>query len=64
MFVLFVGRVKRTYRSSITQPKLQFVSDVFWARASIGQEVLDLWLDTYQTSRSYRKRGIVELELP
>ena len=47
-----------------TRAKLQFESDVFWARGSIGQEVLDLWLDTYQTSRSFRKRGIVELELP
>jgi hypothetical protein len=44
--------------------KLLFESDVFWARASIGRELLDLWLDTYQTSRSFRKRGIVELELP
>jgi hypothetical protein len=44
--------------------KLLFQSDVFWARASIGRESLDLWLDTYQTSRSFRKRGIVELELP
>jgi hypothetical protein len=43
--------------------KLLFESDVFWARVSIGQEMLDLWLDTYQTSRSFRKRGIVELEL-
>ncbi len=47
-----------------TRAKLLFESDVFWARASIGDEVLDLWLDTYQTSRSFRKRGIVELELP
>jgi predicted nucleotidyltransferase len=44
--------------------KLLFQSDVFWARASIGRELLDLWLGTYQTSRSFRKRGIVELELP
>jgi hypothetical protein len=44
--------------------KLMFESDVFWARSSIGSEMLDLWLDTYQTSRSFRKRGIVELELP
>ena len=44
--------------------KLLFESDVFWARASIGDEVLGLWLDTYQTSRSFRKRGIVEPELP
>jgi hypothetical protein len=43
--------------------KLLFESDVFWARASIGPEILDLWLDTYQVSRSFRKRGIVELEL-
>ena len=43
--------------------KLLFESDVFWARESIGKELIDLWLDTYQTSRSFRKRGIVELEL-
>jgi hypothetical protein len=47
-----------------TRAKLLFEADVFWARASIGHELLDLWLDTYQTSRSFRKRGIVELELP
>ncbi len=47
-----------------TRAKLLFESDVFWARASIGDEVLDVWLDTYQTSRSFRKRGIVELVLP
>ena len=46
------------------QAKLRFESDVFWARASIGEEVLQLWLETYQTSRDFRKRGIVELELP
>ena len=44
--------------------KLLFESDVFWARASIGQEMLGLWLDTYQLSRSFTKRGIVEVELP
>lgn len=46
-----------------TRAKLLFESDVFWARASIGHEVLDLWLETYQNSREFRKRGIVELEL-
>ena len=44
--------------------KLLFESDVFWARSSIGHEILELWLDTYQTSRDFRKRGIVEMELP
>ena len=43
--------------------KLLFETDVFWARSSIGPELLDLWLETYQTSRSFHKRGIVELEL-
>ena len=37
-----------------------FESDIFWARASIGQELLEVWLDTYQTSRDFRKRGIAE----
>jgi hypothetical protein len=46
-----------------TRAKLRFHSDVFWARISIGEDILALWLDTYQTTRSFRKRGIVELEL-
>ena len=44
--------------------KLLFESDVFWARASIGSKVLQIWLETYQISRSFQKRGIVELEQP
>ena len=47
-----------------TRAKLLFESDVFWARASIGNEMLDLWLDTCPASRGFRKRGLVELELP
>jgi hypothetical protein len=39
-----------------TAAKLRFESDVFWARASIGEEMLQLWLKTYQTSRDLRKR--------
>jgi len=44
--------------------RLLYESDVFWARASIGDETLHTWLETYQVSRDFRKRGIVELELP
>lgn len=47
-----------------TRAKLQFEADVFWARSSIGGEILRAWLETYQISRSFPKRGIVELELP
>lgn len=43
--------------------KLAYEADVFWARESIGPEALGLWLDTYQTTRDFRKRGIVELKL-
>ena len=43
--------------------KLAFGSDVFWARASLGNEMIDLWLDTYQVSRNFRRRRIVELVL-
>jgi hypothetical protein len=46
------------------QAKLRFKADVFWARTSIGEETLRIWLETYQISRAFRKRGIVELELP
>jgi len=47
-----------------TRARLLFESDVFWARASIGEDILGTWLETYQISRSFQKRGIVELELP
>ncbi len=43
--------------------KLLFEADVFGARASIGEEVLQMWLETYQVSRILGKRGIVEAEL-
>jgi hypothetical protein len=46
------------------QARLRFQADVFWARESIGSETLQMWLETYQVSRAFRKRGIVELELP
>ena len=57
-----VGGPARDVFDSV-RAKLLFEADVFWARSSIGEELLDLWLDTYQTSRNFRKRGIVELEL-
>lgn len=46
------------------QAKLLFDADVFWARSSTGQETLRTWLETYQITRGFRKRGIVELEVP
>jgi hypothetical protein len=43
------------------QARLRFYADVFWAKASIGQETLALWLDTYQTGKDFKRRGIVEV---
>lgn len=34
-----------------------------FASGSIGPVVLDMWLDTYQTTREYGRRGIVEVLL-
>ena len=42
--------------------RMLFQADVFWSRASIGDEMLSLWLDTYQTARDFRRRGIVEVK--
>jgi hypothetical protein len=40
-----------------TRAKLRFESDVFRGRASIGEEVLQTRLETYQISRTFRKTG-------
>lgn len=42
---------------------IAFEADVFWSRASIGEEALHLWLETYQMTRDLRRRGIIELVL-
>lgn len=41
--------------------RLLYESDVFWARASSGNDTLNLWLDTYQISKKLpetRYRGV------
>jgi hypothetical protein len=42
--------------------RLTFEADLFLARASIGEDMLGPWLETQQTSRTFTKRSIVELE--
>jgi len=46
---------------SYAQARIRFTADVFWTKASIGQETLDLWLDTYQLGKDLKRRGIVEV---
>ena len=46
------------------QARIRFNADVFWAKVSIGQETLNLWLDIYQVGKDLRRRGIVEVVIP
>src|SRR5882672_9043792 len=43
------------------QARFRFQADVFWTKASIDPQVLNLWLDTYQTGKDFTRRGIVEV---
>jgi hypothetical protein len=44
--------------------KIHFHADVFWTKASIDGDILSLWLDTYQTGKDFKRRGIVEVIYP
>jgi hypothetical protein len=46
-----------------SRARVRFSADLFWTKASIGEETLQLWLDTYQTGRDFRRRGIIEVLL-
>ena len=43
------------------QARLSFHADVFWTKASIDMQALQLWLDTYQTGKDFKRKGIVEV---
>ena len=43
--------------------RVTFQADVFWSRSSIGEETLQIWLETYQHTRDFKRRGIIELVL-
>lgn len=43
--------------------RVRFQADLFWSKSSIGDAIVRLWLDTYQTTREFKRRGIVEIEL-
>jgi len=45
------------------QARILFNADIFWAKSSIGEEMIDLWLETYQMTREFEPRGIVEVIL-
>jgi len=43
------------------QARLRFHADIFWTKASLDPQVLQLWLETYQTGKDFTRRGIVEV---
>ena len=43
------------------QGRIAFNADIFWAKSSIGEEMINLWLETYQMTRDFESRGIVEV---
>jgi hypothetical protein len=43
------------------QARLRFHVGVFWTKASLDPQVLQLWLDTCQTGKDFTRRGIVEV---
>jgi Family of unknown function (DUF6932) len=43
--------------------RVRFHADLFWSRSAIGEAMIRLWLDTYQTTKDLKRRGIVEIEL-
>jgi len=43
--------------------RIAFNADIFWTKSSIGEEAIDLWLETYQMTRDFESRGIVEVTI-
>jgi hypothetical protein len=46
-----------------SEARVRFNADIFWAKSSIGVETLKIWLDTYQTTKDFKRQGIVEVKL-
>jgi hypothetical protein len=53
--------VKRVF--DYVQGRIAFNADIFWTKSSIGEEAIDLWLETYQITRDFESRGIVEVTI-
>ncbi len=43
------------------QGRIAFDADISCTKSSIGEEAIDLWLETYQMTREFESRGIVEV---
>lgn len=52
-------KVKKVF--DYVQGRIAFNADIFWTKSSIGEEMINLWLETYQIPRDFESRGIVEV---
>jgi hypothetical protein len=43
------------------QARLYFYADVFWTKASIDAQALQLWLDAYKNDKNFNMIGIQEV---
>lgn len=43
--------------------RVRFHTDIFWSKSSMDTGILQLWLDTYQMTKDFKRRGIVEVKL-
>ena len=53
--------VKRIF--DYVQGRIVFNADIFWTKSSIGEEAIGLWIETYQMTRDFESRGIVEVTI-
>jgi hypothetical protein len=54
---------ERKHLFDYIKARVRFNADVFWSKASIGEDTLSLWLETYQLTKDFKRRGIVEVKL-
>jgi hypothetical protein len=43
--------------------KMRFTTDLFWTKESMPPDILQMWLETYQITKDFERRGIVEVIL-
>ena len=53
--------VKRVF--DYVQGRIAFNADIFWTKSSIREEAIGLWIETYQMTRDFESRGIVEVTI-
>lgn len=50
--------VKKVF--NYVEGRIAFNADIFWTKSSVGEKTITMWLETYQMTRDFEPRGIVE----